>query len=89
MNLDEARAIFKHRAKKTQYSKFNFKNDPQYRHDLWKCSSCKTNIDTQSHLLWCEAYKKLREDKDLNSDKDLATYIMEVLKIRTKLNIIK
>ena len=89
MNLDEARTIFKHRAKMTQYTKWNFKNDPQYRHDLWKCTSCKKNIDTQSHLLWCESYKTFREGKDLQSDKDLANYIMEVLKIRTKLNITK
>ena len=86
LNLDEARAIFKHRSKMTQYTKWNFKNDPQYRNVLWKCSSCKTNIDTQSHLLWCESYKKLRENKDLKSDKDLATYLMEVFKIRTKIN---
>ena len=73
----------------TQYSKFNFKNDPQYRQDLWKCSSCRTNIDTQSHILWCDSYKKLREGKDLNSNKDLANYIIEVLKIREKLNVTK
>ena len=73
----------------TQYTKWNYKNDPQYRHDLWKCQSSRTSIDTQSHLLWCESYKNLKADKDLNSDKDLANYIIEVLKIRTKLNLIK
>ena len=80
LNLDEARTMFKYRAKMTHYIKWNFKNDPQYRKELWKCSSCKSNIDTQSHLLWCESYKELREGKDLNSDKDLVTYIIEVLK---------
>ena len=89
LNLHEARTVFKHRAKMTQYTKWNFKNDPQYRHDLWKCSSCKTNIDTQSHILWCDSYKKLREGKDLTNDKDLANYIIQVLKTRTELNIIK
>ena len=47
LNLDEARAIFKHRAKMTQYTKRNFKNDPQYRHALWKCSSCKTTAGAE------------------------------------------
>ena len=89
LNLHEARSVFKFRAKMTQYTKFNFKNDPQYRKDLWNCSSCKTNIDTQSHILWCESYKKFREGKDLNSNKDLANYIIEVLRIREKLNITK
>ena len=85
LNLREARALFKYRAKMTQYVKKNFTNDPKYRKDLWKCISCKTNIDTQSHVLWCDAYKNLRQGKDINNDKDLATYIMEVFEIRRKL----
>ena len=89
LNLEDARTIFKQRAKMTQYVKWNFKNDPKYLHDLWKCTSCQSSIDTQSHILWCESYKKLREEKDLSSNKDLAQYIQEVLRIRSELNIMK
>ena len=68
----------------TQYIKRNFRHDQVYTAELWKCDSCKTNIDTQSHMLWCEAYKELRTDKDLQSDRDLTKYIQEVLEIRMK-----
>ena len=84
LSLKEARTIFKHRSKMTQYVKRNYPNEPKYRKELWKCISCQSNIDTQSHILWCHAYKDLRKDKDINSDKDLATYIQEVLEIRKK-----
>ena len=85
LNLEEARAIFKYQAKMTQYVKRNFPNEPKYRQDLWKGISCQSNIDTQSHILWCEAYKNLRKDKNIENDKDLATYILEVHEIREKL----
>ena len=32
-------------------AKFNYKHDPKYADELWKCSSCLTQIDTQSHVL--------------------------------------
>ena len=41
-------------------------------------------IDSESHLLWCEAYGKLRENKDLKNDKDLCQYLQEILSLRTK-----
>ena len=49
---------------------------------LWMCDSCQSEVDTQTHVLYCPAYKKLREDKDLNSDQDLVKYLAQVLKIR-------
>ena len=44
----------------------------------------KRAIETNSHVLWCPAYQNLREGKSLESDKDLAQYLMNVLKIREK-----
>ena len=89
LNLQEARNIFKFRCKMTQYVKRNFSNDKLYRQSLWQCSSCKTCIDTQSHMLWCESYKELRQNLKLDNNKDLANYIAKVLKIREKIDIIK
>ena len=37
------------------------------------------HIQTQSHILFCEAFADLRKDKDLNSDKDLVNYMKSVL----------
>ena len=70
----------------SQYIKRNYQNDRGYTRDQWKCDSCRTMIDTQSHVLWCHEYKNLRMEKDLKNDKDLVKYIQEVLKIRSKTN---
>ena len=67
----------------------NFHSDEHYRKELWKCDSCQSAIDTQSHVLWCRAYVKLRENKDLNNDQDIDQYLQEVLEIRSNLNINK
>ena len=83
MTLYESRTLFKHRCKATQYVKMNFRNDKNFAKKLWKCDHCQ-NIDTESHLLWCQYYKKLREDKDLNQNKDLCKYLSDILALRTK-----
>ena len=84
LTVEEARTVFKHRTSMTRYTKFNYKNNQQYARQLWQCESC-SNISTESHILWCQGFKQLREGKDLNSDKDLANYLLEVVKIRSKL----
>ena len=53
----------------------------------WLCDSCKTKIDSNSHVTWCVAYRELREGKDLKCDKDLAEYLKKVMLIRDKLNL--
>ena len=67
--------------------KFNYKNVNAYSHSNWLCDSCEKAVETQSHILWCPAYKNLREGKDINSDDDLMEYIGKVMTIREKLNL--
>ena len=67
--------------------KFNF--SAKYEKELWKCDSCASAIESQSHVMYCPAYAKLRSGKDLKSDKDLLTYIQQVMDIRTKLKLKK
>ena len=69
--------------------KMNFMNDPAYKAEMWRCNSCETCIDSQSHILYCPAYKELREGKSLTSDDDVVNYFREVMKIRTKLELNK
>ena len=83
LTVVEARTMFKHRTSMTRYTKFNYKNDPIYAKQLWKCESC-DNISSESHILWCSGFQHLREGKDLKCDKDLAKYLVEVVKIRSK-----
>ena len=84
MNTFNARILFKFRSKMTQYVKMNFKNDKKYSSSLWKCDQC-GKVDTQQHILWCEANKELRENKDITNDRDLVEYICKVQKIREKI----
>ena len=69
--------------------KMNFMNDPAYKAEMWRCNSCETCIDSQSHILYCPAYKELREGKSLTSDEDIVNYFREVMIIRTKLDLNK
>ena len=69
--------------------KFNFKHDKNYSDELWRCDSCQSSIETQQHVLICPAYSELRQGKDIKNDKDLVSYIKQVMKIREKLKIIK
>ena len=41
-------------------------------------------VDTQSHVLVCEAYRDLREDKVLCSDEGMIEYFRQVIKRRMK-----
>ena len=81
----EARTKFRIRTHMID-TKFNYKNKKSYRKELWNCDSCKSSIETQSHLLWCPTYKDIRQGKNLNSDKDLVEYFQQVLQFREKNN---
>ena len=62
-------------------------SDLRYVKSMWLCDSCQKSIDSMNHVLWCESYRKLREGKDLKDDKDLASYLHDVFRIRSKLEI--
>ena len=42
------------------------------------------NMDTESHLLLCKSYSKLRENLDFSLNKDLCKYLQKILVIRSK-----
>ena len=69
--------------------KMNQSSDPKNTASLWKCDSCMVNIDTQSHVLWCPAYAKLREGKSMDCDQDVLDYFHKVMVIRQKLKLRK
>ena len=83
LNVHDARTLFKHRCKMTRYFKMNYKGDPRYEKQLWKCEQC-FQMDSEKHVLFCSGFAHLRQNKDLNCDKDLVKYLSEVYKIRAK-----
>ena len=88
MSMHDCRMNFELRSRMFK-CKMNFLNDPKYKSEMWRCDSCATCIDSQSHILYCPAYKMLREGKSLTSDQDIVEYFKEVMKIRTNMNIDK
>ena len=71
--------------------RMNFQSDKQFAIKLWACQSCfdKGGVgvrDTQHHVLICPAYEKLRQGKNLHSDKELVDYFSSVIKTRMKSN---
>ena len=84
--LQNARILFRFRVNMYE-SKQNFKQKPEYKAEKYLCDSCQTEIDHDTHVLFCHSYSALRENKDLNCDQDLAEYLWKVLDIRTKLRL--
>ena len=85
-NLQSVRTIFRFRADLFE-AKMNFKHKPEYIKEKFLCDSCMSEIDENTHVLYCPAYSNLRENKNLNNDSHLAQYLQKVLEIRTKLRL--
>jgi hypothetical protein len=89
LSAHDARTIFLKRTSMTRYVKMNYMHDVDYVKDMWRCDSCEVNIDSMSHVLWCQGYVEPRRDKNLDNDQDLARYLHNVMMIRSKLNLQK
>ena len=83
LNLPDARLQFALRSKMTKSVQMNFKGEPKYIRNGWKCQDCDIP-DTQDHILRCPCYQQLRVGKILDSDKDLVQYFRKVIQIREK-----
>ena len=89
MNVSDARINFSRRS--FMYDvKWNYRSNPKYAADLWRCDSCENgHIESQSHILFCEAYSDLRKDKDINNIEHLVEYMKKVLTVRDNLKLTK
>ena len=84
--LKNARTIFGFQVEIFE-AKMNFKQKSEYKKEKYLCDSCESEIDVNTHVLFCPSYAKLREDKNLHDDSDLAEYLQKVLEIRSKLRL--
>ena len=85
-SLGNVRRIFRFRVELFE-AKMNFKQRVEYKQDNYLCDSCRTETDENIHVLFCESYKALREDLDINNDSHLAWYLKRVMEIRTELRL--
>ena len=42
------------------------------------------SLDTEEHILSCDSYADLREDKSMDDDQDIITYFQQVIERREK-----
>ena len=85
-SLRNVRLMFRFRTELIE-AKLNFKQKPEYKAEHYLCDSCESEIDENTHVLFCRSYQNLREGKDLNSDSDLCDYLRKVLSIRSELRL--
>ena len=81
-SLKDVRDILCVRSNMLEGIKGNHKN--MNRNKDMKCGGCNMELDTQSHVLSCEAYRDLSEDKVLSSDEGMIEYFRQVIKRRRK-----
>ena len=86
--IPKARILYRYRCDMYD-AKLNFKNNKDYKNDNYMCDSCESEQEDNLHVLHCPSYKDLRMDKDLNNNKDLCSYLLKVMNIRTKLKLTK
>ena len=81
-NIHEARTTFLLRAGMWR-CKWNYSSDPKFSRDLWRCDQPGCGmVDTTSHVLYCSAFKKLREGLNIADSDDVVSYYTQVMKIR-------
>ena len=81
LSMQDARMYFQSQCKMISKVKMNFKNNPSYLKEQWKCPGC-SKIDSQEHLLWCPSYAHLRVDKNLEKNSDLVNYYRQIINLR-------
>ena len=69
------------RSNMTRTVKMNYKGDPKFKKNGWKCQDCYT-LDTKDDIVRCLTYQSLRLGKNLSNDKDLVDYFKKVIEIR-------
>ena len=91
LNISDALMKFKLNSHMASTIQMNFPSDAEFTRKLWTCSGCSDGVDgdrvdgcrdTQQHVMICPGYAGLREDKDLDDDKDLVRYFSQVIKRR-------
>ena len=94
LNIAQARLWFKLKTSMTPTVRMNFPSDVEFSDQLWTCTGCSDfpdrlggvigRRDTQTHIMpmVCPGYDDLRQDINLDEDRDLVNYLSMVLKIR-------
>ena len=73
----------------------NFPSDEVFASQMWSCSGCGRSEqgyelagsrDTQQHIMLCPGYEDLRENINMEDDRELVKYFSQVIKRRKDLD---
>ena len=92
LNIAQARLRFKLKTSMTPTVRMNFPSEVEFSDQLWTCTGCSDvpdrsggvigRRDTQTHIMVCPGYDDLRQDMNLDEDRDLVKYFSMVIKRR-------
>ena len=81
--VKEALVNFRLRGRVLHTIKTHFKSDKKFTSELWTCEGCSSSLDTSHHILrQCASYEDLRQDLDLEKEKDIIIFFQRVLQRR-------
>ena len=83
LNLQQSRLQFKLNSKMTPKIASNFHRDPKYREMNYLCVGCSVRRDSEDHVTRCERYSDLRQNLNLDVQKDLLTFFQLVIDRQT------
>ena len=94
LNIHDARMKYRTRINLVPGLKFHYKSDKRFRESMWSCPLCEKlgdnyNLDNLSHTLACPFLADLREQRDLEDDRQLCEYVREALRRREDVSIDK
>ena len=92
LGTQQSRLQFKIDSKMCPTVAANFHRDPKFKAIKYMCVGCSVgkskeptikHLDSESHILKCKAYEDLRENLDLESQRDILSYFQAVIDRRT------
>ena len=90
MNLDNGRMMFAIETEMVEKIKFNYMNNIQYENENWAYDYCTKQSgvykpDTIQHVTICENYSNLRQDLNLDHERDAVVFSTNIFKFRNNL----
>ena len=81
--VNQALVKFRLRGRVLHTIKTHFKSDKRFTSELWTWEGCSSSLDTPHHnLRQCASYEDLRQDLDLENEKDVIIFFQRVLQRR-------
>ena len=82
LNLADSRLKFRERSQCMTSCRLDYPNDRENIKSMFSCHHCDEIDSVALHWKYCEAYRHLRENRNLDIDSDLCGYYRDIIKLR-------